>query len=170
MKLKLLIFTALLLIVGGLIGFYQLGGFNPVVIEERTMDFTLSGTYYRGTPQDKRLALAFKQIQEVQETNPETRLHTIYIIEPAGKLDTMEVYVGIDKDLPAIMGTWDRLVFNDKRFLVASIQGNRFVMPGPKKVQKKLRQFAEDNGLELEELFIDKIIGPDHVEVMSPIK
>lgn len=170
MKKKLLIFGILFLISIGLIGFYQLGGFNPIEIKVQTLDFTLNGTYYRGTPQDKRLAQAFKQIQEVQETNPEARLHTIYLVEPAGKLDTMEVYVGINAEIPAFLGAWDRLVFQEKQFVVASIQANRFVMPGPERVKKKVQQFAHENSLQLEGIFIDKIIGPDHVQVMAPIK
>ncbi|UJP65273.1 hypothetical protein [Mongoliitalea daihaiensis] len=170
MKKKLLIFAVLFLVSAGLVGFYQLGGFNPVEIEVRTLDFTLSGTYYRGTPQDKRLTLAFKEIQKIQEANPEALLHTIYLVEPAGKLDTMEVYVGVNQDLPAFLGSWDQLNFTNKKFVVASIQGNRFVMPGPEKVKKKIRAFAQENNLELEDIFIDKIISPEHVEVMAPVK
>ncbi|GHB35831.1 hypothetical protein [Mongoliitalea lutea] len=170
MKKKLLIFAVLFLISVGFIGFYQLGGFNPVNLEIQTLDLTLSGVYYRGTPQDRKLAKAFKDIQEVQEASPETRLHTIYLIEPAGKLDTMEVYIGLNTELPAFFGDWDRLNFEEKSFIVATIQANRFVMPGPERVKKKIRSFAEENGLELDGIFIDKIISPDHVEVMAPIK
>jgi hypothetical protein len=47
---------------------------------------------------------------------------------------------------------------------------NRFVMPGPEKTKKAILTFAKEEGLELEGLFIDRIIASDCVEVWAPIK
>ena len=96
---KLLIAASILLILGlgGYLAFDQLGGNRPVELslEAKSPD-TLSGQTFRGTPQDKGMEQLFQKIQSTQKLHPGTKLHTIYYTEPAGKLDTLEVFAGIN--------------------------------------------------------------------------
>src|SRR5690606_5958707 len=77
--------------------FDQLGGNNPIQIEVvESSPPTLAGKTYRGTPQDKSLGQTFQSVESLLSVNPGKKIHTIYYQEPAGKLDTMEVFIGLD--------------------------------------------------------------------------
>jgi hypothetical protein len=149
--------------------FIQLGGKNSIeisLIEENPE--TLSGKTFAGIPQDKKLEETFKTIETLQSLNPGSKIHTIYYIEPAGKLDTMKVFVGLN--LPFASGDLESKSFPEKRYLLAKLNANKWVMPGPNKVKAKLEEFAQENKLELSGVFIDKIISESEVQVIAPIK
>lgn len=171
MKKKILIASISLLVVIG-IGywvFHSLGGNTPVQIEliEKRPE-SLAGITYRGTPQDEQLRKNFEEVESQKIRNPGSSLHTIYEVEPAGKLDTMIVFVGINKAFP-IAGLEHR-TFDEQKYLLAKITGSSWVMPGPKKVQQKLREYALENDLELTGTFIDKIISRNEVQMIAPVK
>lgn len=171
MKNKILVISAsiLALILFGYWAFDTLGGNNPVEIEvvDRSPE-SLVGTTYRGTPQDEKLPQTFQKIEAQKSLNAGTYLHTIYEIEPSGKLDTMIVFVGINKALP--VDGFEHKVFEEQQYLLATITGSSWVMPGPKKVQKQLKDFALANNLELSGTFIDKIISKNEVQMIAPIR
>jgi len=92
MQKKLLIVTGILIVfIGvGYWGFDQLGGNNPVVIElVNKKPENLLGNTFVGIPQDVRLAKIFEETLTQKSLKAGTFLHTIYEIEPAGKLDTI---------------------------------------------------------------------------------
>ena len=168
---KLLIGILILLVLG--LTFYfisDLGGTDKVklTISEEKM-ISLKGVHYRGTPQDPLLKTSFDRVQEALEKSQGGHLHTIYYVEPAGKLDTMEVFVGIEKALMVGEG-WDEKEISCEGSVVAEVSGNRWLMPGPNKVKKLIREYAEDNKLKLQDVFIDQITSPDQVRVIAPIK
>ncbi|MCR9082919.1 MAG: hypothetical protein NXH89_10900, partial [Cyclobacteriaceae bacterium] len=99
---------------------------------------------------------------------PGSFLHTIYEVEPAGKLDTMRVFVGLNQLLSG--DDIQERVFSEKSYLLAKIKANKWVMPGPEKVKEKLWAFADSANLELSEFFIDKIVSENEVHVIAPIK
>nr|WP_287936497.1 hypothetical protein [Algoriphagus sp.] len=154
------------------VGYYffnQLGGNNPIeisLIEENPE--TLSGKTFRGTPQDKKLEQIFRAIETQQSLHPGSKIHTIYFIEPAGKLDTMEVFVGLN--LPFALGDLESKSFAESRYLLAKVKANKWVMPGPNKVKSELENYAQMKNLTLSGTFIDKIIGESEVHVIAPIK
>ena len=168
-KSVLLVLILFLLIIGGYFVFDRLGGNTPIEIElvEKKPD-NLAGKTFRGTPQDPKLRETFQQIEQAQAFNPGTKIHTIYYVEPAGKLDTMNVFVGLN--LPFPTGDWEGKSFEENRYLLAKIQGSKWVMPGPEKVKAELQEYAESKGLKLSGIFIDKIINESEIQVIAPIK
>ncbi|EON75590.1 hypothetical protein ADIS_3993 [Lunatimonas lonarensis] len=151
-------------------GYYMLGGFNPVVIElKECRTIRLAGLYFEGTPQDERLGESFRSVEWLISGSPGSILHTIYYEEPAGKRDTMRVFVGTDAAADLPIG-FDQLEVPCNQVVVAEINAHRFVMPSPVKVKDKIMAFAEDNGLMLQDVFIDRIIGADRVQVWAPLK
>ena len=151
------------------VAFDRLGGNTPIIIElvEQKPE-SLAGKTYRGTPQDPLLKETFQQIEQAQALNPGTKIHTIYYVEPAGKLDTMNVFVGLN--LPFPTGDLEGKSFEENRYLLAKIQGSKWVMPGPEKVKAELQEYAESKGLKLSGIFIDKIINESEIQVIAPIK
>ncbi|MHA7131022.1 hypothetical protein [Algoriphagus namhaensis] len=147
--------------------FDYLGGNNPIRIEKIDQKPpTLIGLTYEGTPQDEKLGQTFDRIENLLATQPGKKMYTIYEVEPAGKLDTMRVFVGFE-GLP--VDTLDYRVFDQSSYLLASIEANRWVMPGPLKVQQKIREFASKNELKLSGVYVDKILSEEKVQVMAPL-
>lgn len=150
-------------------GFDRLGGNNPILIElVDSSPPTLSGRTYKGVPLDKKMTETFQEIEALVPLNPGKKIHTIYFLEPAGKLDTLEVFVGLD--LPFPIGDLESKSFPESSYLLATIRGNKWVMPGPDTVKGELEKFAKENNLTLTGIFIDKIISEEEVQVLAPIR
>lgn len=129
---------------------------------------TLTGVTFTGIPQDKQLSKNFEQMEELKKANPNSSIHTIYEVEPAGKLDTMILFVGIN-----IISNSDDLevrTFEENRFLLSKIIGSSWTMPSPLSVQDKMKAYASENDLQLSGVFIDKIISDREVHVIAPVK
>ncbi|MFC3415736.1 hypothetical protein [Algoriphagus hitonicola] len=171
MNRRLLIISLILIFVVGM-GFWlfdQMGGNNPIeisLVEKRPEP--LSGIYFVGVPGDERLAKAFETIEAQKSLHPGTALHTIYEIEPAGKLDTMRVFIGINALISADLMEYRQ--FESSRFLLAKVNGSKWVMPGPNTVKEKIISFADSANLKLSEIYIDKIISEREVHVIALIK
>jgi hypothetical protein len=161
-------FLATLAIVGYW-GFEKLGGNAPIdiqLIENKPEN--LAGITYSGTPGNEELGEIFEKMETQKGLHPGSHLHTIYEVEPAGKLDTMIVFVGINQKLP--IADLEFRSFENKSYLLAKIKSNKWVMPSPETVQEKLTEFAIENNLVLSGFYIDKIISENEVQVIAPIK
>lgn len=168
MKKKVIGIAVILVFGGGLFLFYLLGGFNSILIQTEDLGpLELSGVQFRGRPQDEALRAAFQRIEELQKLNPEAKIHTIYFDEPAGKMDTMEVFVGLEtKWIREAVGLV-KISFDADNAIVATLKAHRFVMPGPLKVKTRMEEFAKDQGLKQPDIFVDRIIGPNEVKVIG---
>lgn len=169
---KKIIIAFIILLSITLIGYWsfdQLGGNNPVEIQlvDKSPD-TLVGLFYRGTPQDPILEQVFKSVEAQKNLHPGSSLHTIYFSEPAGKLDTLEVFIGIDQSLP--IADFEVKAFEETKYLLASIKSSKWVMPNPTTVQEKLKEYAEENNITLTGVFIDKIVSNGEIQVIAPIQ
>jgi hypothetical protein len=163
---------ALFLAILGISGYFlfdHLGGNRPVVLslEAKSPD-TLTGKTFRGTPIDKGLEAVFQTIQGTQKLHPGTSLHTIYYVEPAGKLDTLEVFAGIN--LPFGTQNLEVKKFTETQYILAKVTGNKWVMPGPETIKKKIQDYAKANKLTLSGYFIDKIVSETEVHVIAPVQ
>lgn len=149
--------------------FDKLGGNNPIKTELiESPPPTLVGKTFTGQPQDEELGRIFQSIETLQSLNPGKRIHTIYYREPEGKLDTMEVFVGLD--LPFASADLESKTFTETSYLLATITGNKWVMPGPLKVKAKLEETAKELNLSISGIFIDRIISDTEVQVIAPIR
>lgn len=157
----------LALLAVGLLQFNKLGGFNEIEVESlESFELKLQGLAYRGTPQDEKLTQTFEQVVKFakKESIP---FYTIYVAEPAGKLDTMEVFVGVEFD--KILPDFEKKSFQPSPAVMAKINAHKFVMPGPNKVKNRILEFSKENNLKSPTIFIDKIISKDEVQVIGVI-
>lgn len=170
-KIKTGVFLGVLILVG--VGIYdQLGGFNEVKLAmEDCGEINLLGLTYRGTPQDEKMGETFRKIGKIVENHSGSSLHTVYTIEPAGKRDTLQVFVGTE--FSAHVSPSKELEVQTipcSRAIVAYIQAHSLVMPSPEKVKRKIKAFAQDKGVAIQGIYVDKIKGKDQVEVIAPLK
>ncbi|AWW31253.1 hypothetical protein DN752_14595 [Echinicola strongylocentroti] len=166
---KTLIIVGILAALGFSI-FAYLGGFKdyPItVIEQESLH--LYGLTYRGTPQDEGLKNTFQTIEAALTEEAEATLHTIYYVEPAGKLDTMKVFVGLDKTNDGMKADWEEKVIQGNQFLVADLRYDKWVMPRPATIKEDMQAFAVEHHLTLSGIFIDRLLREDHVQVWAPI-
>jgi len=168
-KIKIIALFLAILGVAGYFLFDYLEGNRPVELSlvAKSPD-TLTGKTFRGTPLDKGLEAIFQTIQGTQKLHPGTSLHTIYYVEPAGKLDTMEVFAGIN--LPFGAPNLGVKKFSETRYILAKVTGSKWVMPGPETIKEKIQEFAEANKLTLSGYFIDKIVSETEVQVLAPVR
>lgn len=165
----ILVILSSALTLGYYVVFDRLGGNNPILVE--VIDDTppaLAGKFFRGTPQDEKLGETFRHIETLLSLHPGKKIHTIYYQEPAGKLDTMEVFVGLD--LPFSPADLDSRTFSENRYILATLKGNKWVMPGPEKVKARIADFAKEKNLSLSGIYIDKIVSEEEVQVIAPVK
>lgn len=168
-KLGLVALFLALLISVGYWGFDKLGGNKPIAVQKiESNPESLAGRTYSGIPQDEKLALIFEEMETQKGLHPGTFIHTIYEVEPAGKLDTMIVFVGINQALP--LEDLEFKKFEEQSYLIAIITGSRWVMPGPDAVKETLENYARENELTLSGIFIDKIISDQEVHVIAPLR
>lgn len=171
MKKKIISGVVFLIFGGAVFLFYLLGGFNSILIQSEDLGkLELSGVQFRGRPQDEALREAFQKIEELQKLNPEAKIHTIYFDEPAGKMDTMEVFVGLETKWVRNVDGLKKISFDADNAIVATLTAHRFVMPGPLKVKSRLESFAKDQGISKPKIFVDRIIGPNEVKVIGLVK
>jgi hypothetical protein len=157
----------LIFLLTGLIGFYMLGGFAPIQVEIQNVPaLKLTGYYYKGTPQNKQLGDMFKAVEGLKNENPNAILHTIYYVEPTGKADTLEVFVGLDQEIDTD-GDMQTRTWPSAQAIVASLQKHRFVMPSPEKVKERIQEYAKQHQLQQPTIFIDRIISEGHVQVIA---
>ena len=170
-KTSIAVLITLLLITLALV-YWKLGGFNPISIRiENRENIRLLGLVYRGTPQDAGMLRTFQEIEAVIDRYPESRLHTIYSIEPAGKLDTLEVFVGVEyQEEIHEQENLDLNVITCSQVIVAAIEAHRLVMPSPKKVKSEISSFALNRSISTQSVYIDKIIDDRRVEVIAPVR
>jgi hypothetical protein len=110
----------------------------------------------------------FQKIQSTQKLHPGARLHTIYYTEPAGKLDTLEVFAGIN--LPFGAPDLELKEFSESRYILAKVTGSKWVMPSPETIKEKIQDYAKANSLNLSGYFIDKIVSETEVHVIAPVQ
>ena len=159
--------TALLLGVG----YAQLGGFRPIDLAlVACTDLELVGVEFKGTPQDETLQDSFRKVEDIKMENPGAFLHTIYYEEPAGKRDTMHLFIGIQKaSLRKPNPEMSEMQIPCRRAVLAKIAAHRFVMPSPVRIKERIKEFASSEGVILQEIYVDKLLDDSHVEVWAPV-
>lgn len=168
-KLLITAFVLLILGLGGYFAYDQLGGNSPITLSlVNTPPETLAGRTFRGAPLDKGLEQAFRSIESLKSLHPGSYLHTLYYVEPAGKRDTLEVFVGIN--LPFGAPEMESKKFTETRYILAQVSSNKWVMPGPNTIKEKIQDYADANNLTLSGYYIDKIIGETEVHVIAPLR
>lgn len=171
MKKWIIIGFLLFLIALGLYQFNRMGGFNEIAIEIQEIEpIALTGIYFKGVPEDEAIGLAFQTMGDLQVKAPGSTLHTIYFVEPAGKRDTMEVFVGLEERFILEDEGFSKQSFPGGNAVVANIEANRLVMPSPNMIKLKMEDFALESGFKKPVLFVDMILGPNEVRVVAPVE
>jgi hypothetical protein len=170
MKKSFFIPLSILLILLAMVFYHQLGGFKSIVIEKKAFEeLKLKGINFKGLPSDPALELAFKTVQDKANQDPFSPFYVIYHQEPAGKTDTLQVFVGLADDNKNTDPNWENLNFFQEAALFVELEIHPLVMPSPSKIKKELKKYAQSQQLLISEPFIEKIQGKNKITVIAPI-
>jgi hypothetical protein len=153
-----------------LIIYNKLGGFKEINVEKIELSpLRLKGLYFKGTPIDPALEATFQEVHHAANQTKESSLYTLYLIEPAGKTDTMHVFVGLENLKNNLPEHWEELNFPEGTYLSSFLEAHPLVMPSPQKVKEAINSYSENNKITKPKIFIEKIQNKNQVQVLAPI-
>ncbi|MTI31667.1 hypothetical protein [Xanthovirga aplysinae] len=175
MSKKIILRLALFLFLGvASIVYIQLGGFNEVKISvKENINYTLIGKSFEGRYKSKEVKNIFFDTRRLLE---EGELHgtlaIIYDQDPSENEGNMKSFTGIilEKPISKIPKGFEERKFKAFTVVQAQINAHPLVMPTPEKIKEKLKIYAQEQGLELQDISIEKLVGERELVVEIPVK
>lgn len=158
------------------LGYYRMGGLNPVKVELVDVDnYQLLGRYFEGNYKSDTVAIYFNEMQDYLESgqiNGDPVI--IYYQEPEGVQGLSLIFVGIRVSEP---GDKEKQEFshllNDEIIASSAIrvskEGHISVMPNPEKIAKLIESFAEEKNLKIGEASIEIYQSQSRLVVERPV-
>lgn len=167
-KKKGIILLAVLAVVLSL-SYIWLGGFNEVIWEkEEQAAYLIIGKYYEGKYGDDFIRETFLEVKE-KLTNGEWegQLAVVYFNKPEENEGKVKNFIGaIVTDSLYDTHEFEYRLIRSQSSLKAVLQASRFVMPNPAAIYEKAYEKAREFGIELDNVFIEKYIANDHLEIV----
>jgi hypothetical protein len=164
----LAIFFTIILII-----YNQLGGFDePEITYEPITEYVIAGKRFEGKISDPAMEDLFSEMRLLkQEKGYNGPLVMIWYSEVKKRNDSVKVFIGIEvlpgEIAPEHLAT-TKIQMNG--IIRAKINAHASVMPGPAKVLKRIRIYADKNNYELQDIIIDKYPEESVVFTEVPIK
>lgn len=171
---KIILISASLLLIGGIIAYITLGGLKkPQFTTQQVSGYLMAGVAFKGMASNEGLLKLFEQtrIYHQQEKLPGT-LAALYVDIPTAEKGEVEAFVGVVvKDSATVLP--DKYVYKyipaDKA-AQATIKSHYLVAPSPDKIRASLLNYAQERGLLLQNFVIEQYIGDNHIVVEIPVK
>lgn len=166
---------AILAVVFSILGFIyvKLGGLNEPTLEVAdSPGYFITGRFYKGSYNDEAVENIFYEVRQLLK---EGRLHGIltivYYKDPMEAEGQVENFIGIatpEKTTMVPPGLEQRKIPPGK-FLRATIEAHTAVMPVPGTIKEKLAALANDQGLEMGDISIEKYYSDYKLVVEVPV-
>ncbi len=146
-----------------------LGGLKEVqlsVVPEKI--YHMVGTRFSGKIESDKLKKLFMDAKKLVEDNEiEGTLAIMYFKDAVDNTDSIECFTGIllkgePEEIPAGM---EYKFFNSNGAVKARFDGHRLVTPNPAEIKGKVNQYAKQNRLVLQPLFVEKYFSNNAIEV-----
>ncbi len=158
------------------LGYYRMGGLNPVKVELVEVDsYNLLGRYFEGSYKSDTVAIYFNEMQDYIESGRITGDPVIiYYQEPEGVLGLSRIFVGIRL---SELGNTEKQEFghllNDgiqaSSAIRVSKEAHISVMPNPEKIAKLIESFAEEHNLKIGTASIEIYQSQNRLVVERPV-
>lgn len=163
---------AVLLII--LVAMYHfLGGFNKAELSlVSPAQYKLAGYDYRGPHQSEALERYFTDIRDIVNAQPALGvLAMVYYEEPQVKGDSTHLFIGIVLNEGASAPeNLEQRTIEAKSAVRATVNAHAAVMPAPNAIHEKMTAFAENEGVKLQAISIEKYLSETHLEIDMPIE
>ena len=146
--------------------YFGLGGAEPLVFEKETKTvLKVYGQPFQGKYKDPRIEKLFVEARQFAIDNEDATLAIINY--DTTDEDSVKQFIGFisDKDYSQMF-----VEMKEVTFVKAKINSHNLVMPRPDKVLEEATDFAEQNGLKLDDLSIEIYYKESDLEVLFPCK
>jgi hypothetical protein len=171
-KVLLLIVLPLSLLAG--LGYYWLGGFNPINVEVVRLDErVVVGQAYRGTYGDLALREIFVKARQQQERGAMPGVLTVVNRDAAsGSGQEVNQFIGIALSAPidSLPTGYQRDSLAAGTYLRARVTANPLVQPRPQAINERLLNYAAKHGLTVSGLPIEVYRTPDTLWVEMEVR
>ncbi len=175
MKYVYLGIIAICLVALTLCGYYFLGGFDEIKVQEvENMSFSIAGKPYKGKYYKSD---TLKRIQnEVADLILKNTFSGDYAeityMDTEVKEGEVDLFIGtiFFEDAIQIPGSFSVRDFSSRRFLAVKLNMHYAVRPSEQEVQAMLYKYAREKGYELDNYFVNIIFKDNSMEVYAPVK
>ncbi len=160
---KVMAIVVLLLSIVFLVGYWKLGGFNPVRIELVAVDsYYLVGKYFQGSFKSDTIGYYFQEMNSHIENGVQGEPVIVYDQEPSGSRGISESFIGIKlTDIPPALSDLEVREISASGAIRVHKEAHISVMPNPDKIKLRIRDFAKAQGLTIDGPSIE-IYKPDN--------
>ncbi len=162
---KILLFIVLPLSVLALLGYYYLGGFNPIVLEVVQTDArVVVGQSYRGTYGDLALRKIFVEAKQRQEDGTVPGVLTVINRDAAsGSEEEVNQFIGIALSAPldSLPPDYQRDTLAAGTYLRARVSAHPVAQPRPRTINEQLEAYATEHQLTVSGLPIERYRSSD---------
>ncbi|MEL6537877.1 MAG: GyrI-like domain-containing protein [Bacteroidota bacterium] len=159
----------------GLGGYSWLGGWRKVAYTtvSATEPYALVGYFFEGDYDDPQLGRNFREIREYKESGAlKGDFAVAYWLHPEDYEGRVQQMIGImypASEVPeSLPQGLEVKTLPGSTWAKATLTNHVAVMPSPKKVRERLREYASQESLPLDTLSIEKYYSDWHLEILIP--
>jgi hypothetical protein len=168
------IFIVLALVITTLLILYdKLGGFSdPELSYEPVKEYIMAGRFFNGNTSNPELEELFNEMRSVKDREKvDGSLVMVWYEVPESSKDSVQLFVGLeilpDDHFP---GHLDSVHFEMNGLVRATIRKHASVMPSPSMIINEIKEYADNQQYNLQELVIDKYLSDTVVYTEIPLK
>lgn len=176
MRRKYILQVLVVAVLIGLGGYTYLGGWRGVNYETVTLEepYTLVGIAYEGKYDNPQVERNFRAIKAyIEQGTLEGTFAVVYWKHPEdydGLIDQMMGVLYPASQVPAeLPQDLTARALPGHQVVRATLTSHVAVMPAPGKVRRRMHDFAQTQGLRLDSISYEKLIGDWHLEVEMPV-
>ncbi|HEX8426221.1 hypothetical protein [Hymenobacter sp.] len=172
---RVFLILSIVLIIAVGVAYYALGGFKhaDVKLETTTQPIFLAGSYFEGPGNSEAFGDLTRKAYEIRSSGKlRGTFGNIFYNDPASSSEAAKVFVGlvvddtVSQQLPA--GYKYRVFPAGQRVLHASIEASYLVAPD--KLYSGVRDQAKQNGITLQNVYLERFPNTGPVEVWAVVK
>ena len=172
---KKAIFIALILILAGFLIYRQLGGFNPIEVNEVSRDgYVIAGKIFEGRYNDGNIRKLFFRVRDWSQSDSVSGDFVIVNFkDPSLDEKVIRNLVGVlvsDSAGHQLPAGFSYHHLEASRALQALINAHNLVMPRPGKVEKILQKEANSKGLALDSLSVEIYKSERELVIEIPVR
>jgi hypothetical protein len=156
------------------LAYVVLGGFAGVDISRQTMPgYLLAGKFYAGNARDEQLISLFTQVKEYnQEGILSGTLTAVYYDTTDQDKGAVRAFIGVivADTLENLPGDFTYQLIPERAAVRAAIQSHYLVAPAPERVREKMQNFAQAEGLLLDNFMIEQYRNERDIIIEIPVK
>lgn len=169
MSKKSILITFIIVAIAGLCGYAYLGGFHKVEISKITIgSYKIAGKHFEGKVQSDTLSNIFFVAKKYVQTHDNANSIAILYYQSAdisiGKIDCFAGAL-LASDAENLPKEFEVKKFKVKEVLRARFEGHRLVTPEPSTIYQKIKTYADENGIQLQKIYIEKYFSDEAIEV-----